>query len=99
MALTKGEIAETVERKAFSLYLHFCGILSISRRFSELGMLAGGVIMMLGAIRIPHHTVLAKERRLGGILHGGCTLGCCTALARRAAFSCEHLLLKGDIWL
>ena len=33
-ALTNGEIAVTVERKALSLDFHFSGILSISYRFS-----------------------------------------------------------------
>ena len=99
MALTKGEIAETVERKAFSLYLHFCGILSISRRFSELGMLAGGVIMMLGVVSITHYTVLVEERWLRGILHWCCTLGSSTILASRTAFCREHLLRQGDVWL
>ncbi len=99
MALTKGEIAETVERKAFSLYFHFCGILSISRRFSELGMLAGGFIMMLDVVSITHHTVLVEERWLRRILHRGCTLGSCTVLASRTAFCREHLLRQGDVWL
>ena len=34
MVLTNGEIAVTVERKALSLYFHFCDILAISYRFS-----------------------------------------------------------------